>query len=103
MGVHVLRIVGFQPEGHRVAVFHVLVQIFAGDKDQLLQPSRAEGPVSLLGLKLPSPVDADPEDPADFGEEVLVTDALRSAAKRTASIGYSRDENRCLSLYLKYS
>ena len=31
-------------------------------------------------------LDADPEDPADFGEEVLVTDALRKAARGVAAV-----------------
>ena len=47
-------------------------------------------------------VDADPEDPADFGEEVLVTDALRSAAKGTASIDDAPAQDEWGNFYSTY-
>jgi diguanylate cyclase (GGDEF)-like protein len=48
-------------------------------------------------------VDADPEDPADFGEEVLVTDALRSAAKGTAKVDDEPAQDEWGNFYSSYS
>ena len=48
-------------------------------------------------------VDADPEDPADFGDEVLVTDALRSAAKGTADVDDAPAQDAWGNFYSSYS
>ena len=48
-------------------------------------------------------VDADPEDPADFGEEVLVTYALRQAAKGTATVDTEPAEDEWGNFYSAYS
>ena len=47
-------------------------------------------------------VDADPEDPADFGEEVLVTDALRSAARGVPMVDESPAEDEWGNFYSAY-
>ena len=48
-------------------------------------------------------VDADPEDPADFGEDVLVTYALRQAAKGTATVDTEAAEDEWGNFYSAYS
>lgn len=48
-------------------------------------------------------VDADPEDPADFGEEVLVTYALREAAKGNATVDNEPAEDEWGNFYSSYS
>ena len=48
-------------------------------------------------------VDADPEDPADFGEEVLVTYALREAAKGIATVDTEAAEDEWGNFYSAYS
>lgn len=48
-------------------------------------------------------VDADPEDPADFGEEVLVTYALRQAAKGFATVDTEPAEDEWGNFYSAYS
>lgn len=48
-------------------------------------------------------VDADPEDPADFGEEVLITDALRQAAKGVAAVDTAPAEDQWGNFYTAYS
>lgn len=48
-------------------------------------------------------MDADPEDPADFGEEVLVTKALRSAAKGTAMVDDEPARDEWGNFYSAYS
>ena len=48
-------------------------------------------------------VDADPEDPAAFGESVLVTDALRSAAKGTAKVDTEPAQDKWGNYYSSYS
>lgn len=48
-------------------------------------------------------VDADPEAPADFGEEVLVTDALRKAAKGRAAVDDEPAEDEWGNFYSAYS
>ena len=48
-------------------------------------------------------VDADPEDPADFGEEVLVTYALRQAAKGIATVDTEPAEDEWGNFYSAYS
>ena len=48
-------------------------------------------------------VDADPEDPADFGEEVLVTDALRKAAQGTAAVDDAPAQDEWVNFYSSYS
>jgi diguanylate cyclase (GGDEF)-like protein len=48
-------------------------------------------------------VDADPEDPADFGEEVLVTDALKSAARGTAKVDDEPAQDDWGNFYSSYS
>ena len=47
-------------------------------------------------------VDADPKDPADFGEEVLVTDALRSAARGVPMVDESPAEDEWGNFYSAY-
>ena len=47
-------------------------------------------------------VDADPEDPADFGEEVLVTDALLSAANGIPMVDESPAEDEWGNFYSAY-
>ncbi|MBO7670773.1 MAG: GGDEF domain-containing protein, partial [Oscillospiraceae bacterium] len=48
-------------------------------------------------------VDADPVDPADFGEEVLVTYALRQAAKGTAAVDTEPAQDEWGNFYSAYS
>ena len=48
-------------------------------------------------------VDADPKDPADFGEEVLVTYALRQAAKGTAAVDTEPARDEWGNFYSAYS
>ena len=48
-------------------------------------------------------VDADPKDPADFGEEVLVTYALRQAAKGTAAVDTAPARDEWGNFYSAYS
>ena len=48
-------------------------------------------------------VDADPVDPADFGEEVLVTYALRQAAKGTAAVDTEPARDEWGNFYSAYS
>ncbi len=48
-------------------------------------------------------VDADPEDPADFGEEVLVTYALRQAARGYATVDTEPAEDEWGNFYSAYS
>lgn len=48
-------------------------------------------------------VDADPKDPADFGEEVLVTYALRQAAKGTAAVDTEPAQDEWGNFYSAYS
>ena len=48
-------------------------------------------------------VDADPEDPADFGEEVLVTYALRQAAKGIATVDTEPAQDEWGNFYSAYS
>lgn len=48
-------------------------------------------------------VDADPDDPADFGEEVLITDALRSAAKGSAMVDNEPAQDEWGNFYSSYS
>ena len=48
-------------------------------------------------------VDADPEDPAGFGEEVLITDALRQAAKGEAAVDDAPAEDEWGNFYTAYS
>ena len=48
-------------------------------------------------------VDADPGDPADFGEEVLVTYALREAAKGTATVDSEPAQDEWGNFYSSYS
>ena len=48
-------------------------------------------------------MDADPEDPADFGEEVLVTSALKSAAKGTAMVDNEPAQDEWGNFYSAYS
>ena len=48
-------------------------------------------------------MDADPEDPADFGEEVLVTKALRSAAKGTEMVDDEPAQDEWGNFYSAYS
>ena len=47
-------------------------------------------------------VDADPDDPAYFGEEVLITDALRSAGKGVASVDEAPAEDEWGNFYSAY-
>ena len=47
-------------------------------------------------------VDADPNNPADYGEAVLVTDALRSAAKGTARVDESPAQDEWGNFYSAY-
>ena len=47
-------------------------------------------------------VDADPEDPADFGEDVLVTDALRQASKGVAAVDTAPAEDEWGNFYSAY-
>ena len=48
-------------------------------------------------------VDADPEDPADFGEAVLVTDALRSAARGVPTVDDAAAADEWGNFYSAYS
>ena len=48
-------------------------------------------------------VDPDPVDPGEFGEEVLVTDALRSAAKGVAMVDNAPAEDEWGNFYSSYS
>ena len=48
-------------------------------------------------------LDADPEDPADFGEDVLVTDALRTAAKGTPMVDDEPAQDEWGNFYSSYS
>ena len=48
-------------------------------------------------------VDADPEDPADFGEDVLITYALRQAAKGIATVDTEPAEDEWGNFYSAYS
>ena len=48
-------------------------------------------------------VDADPDDPAEFGEEVLVTDALRSASKGVAKVDVEPAADEWGNFYSAYS
>lgn len=48
-------------------------------------------------------VDADPEDPADFGEAVLVTDALRSAARGVPAVDAAAAADEWGNFYSAYS
>ena len=48
-------------------------------------------------------MDADPEDPADFGEEVLITDALKAAAKGTAMVDDEPAQDEWGNFYSAYS
>ena len=48
-------------------------------------------------------MDADPEDPADFGEEVLITEALRSAAKGKAMVDDEPARDEWGNFYSAYS
>lgn len=48
-------------------------------------------------------VDPDPVDPGQFGEEVLVTDALRQAGKGIASVDNESAEDRWGNFYSSYS
>ena len=48
-------------------------------------------------------VDADPEAPAEFGQEVLVTDALRQAAKGIAAVDEAPAEDEWGNFYTAYS
>ena len=47
-------------------------------------------------------VDADPEDPADFGEEVLITEALQSAAKGIPMVDEEPAEDEWGNFYSAY-
>ena len=48
-------------------------------------------------------MDADPEDPADFGEDVLITEALRSAAKGKAMVDDEPARDEWGNFYSAYS
>ena len=48
-------------------------------------------------------MDADPEDPADFGEDVLITEALRTAAKGDAKVDDKPAQDEWGNFYSAYS